>query len=141
VAALERRGAAVIAVAMSPTAVVLVTAVSLFGLGIAGLLSRRSPIAMLMSVELMLNAGNLLFVLGGQWHGNAGGIAAATLVLVLGAAEAVVGLALALALFRTRPAADVDTPPAMPAPPAEASADVRATKSAAPSDQPAEVNA
>ena len=98
-----------IAVAMSPTAVVLVTAVSLFGLGIAGLLSRRSPIAMLMSVELMLNAGNLLFVLGGQWHGNAGGIAAATLVLVLGAAEAVVGLALALAYYRTHPNADVDS--------------------------------
>ena len=128
-----------IAVAVSPTAVVLVTAVSLFGLGIAGLLSRRSPIAMLMSVELMLNAGNLLFVLGGQWHGHAGGIAAATLVLVLGAAEAVVGLALALALFRRRPTADVDTPAATPAHapsevPAEAPPAVRA-------DQPAEVTA
>jgi NADH-quinone oxidoreductase subunit K len=129
----------VIAVAVSPTAVVLVTAVSLFGLGIAGLLSRRSPIAMLMSVELMLNAGNLLFVLGGQWHGHAGGIAAATLVLVLGAAEAVVGLALALALFRTRPAADVDTPSATPAPaPTEVPAE---TPPAVRADQPAEVTA
>ena len=128
-----------IAVVVSPAAVVLVTAVALFGLGIAGLLSRRSPIAMLMSVELMLNAGNLLFVLGGQWHGHAGGIAAATLVLVVGAAEAVVGLALALALFRTRPAADVDAPSATPAPvPAEAPVEARGPVSA---DQPAEVNA
>lgn len=127
-----------IAVVVSSTAVVLVTAIALFGLGIAGLLSRRSPIAMLMSVELMLNAGNLLFVLGGQWHGHAGGIAAATLVLVLGAAEAVVGLALALALFRSRPAADVDTPLQTPAPapseaPAEAPTEARR--------EPAEVNA
>jgi NADH-quinone oxidoreductase subunit K len=129
----------VIAVVVTPTAVVLVTAVALFGLGIAGLLSRRSPIAMLMSIELMLNAGNLLFVLGGQWHGHAGGIAAATLVLVLGAAEAVVGLALALALFRTRPAADVDTPPEQPAPaPAGSTVETRAE---APATEPAEVNA
>jgi len=128
----------VIAVVVSSTAVVLVTAIALFGLGIAGLLSRRSPIAMLMSIELMLNAGNLLFVLGGQWHGHAGGIAAATLVLVLGAAEAVVGLALALALFRSRPAADVDTPLQTPAPaPSESTAE-------APTEarrEPAEVNA
>ena len=124
-----------IAVVVSSTAVVLVTAIALFGLGIAGLLSRRSPIAMLMSIELMLNAGNLLFVLGGQWHGHAAGIAAATLVLVLGAAEAVVGLALALALFRSRPAADVDTPLQTPAPmPAE-------TPAEAPAAEPAEVNA
>ena len=128
-----------IAFAVSPTAVVLVTAVALFGLGIAGLLSRRSPIAMLMSIELMLNAGNLVFVLGGQWHGHAGGIAAATLVLVLGAAEAVVGLALALALFRSRPAADVDAPLGTPAPaPAEAPAQARGET---PADEPAEVNA
>ncbi|HEU4420865.1 MAG TPA: NADH-quinone oxidoreductase subunit NuoK [Planctomycetota bacterium] len=124
-----------IAVVVTPTAVVLVTAVALFGLGIAGLLSRRSPIAMLMSIELMLNAGNLMFVLGGQWHGHAAGIAAATLVLVLGAAEAVVGLALALALFRTRPVADVDT-----LPPTQASAPTAST-AGAPAAEPAEVNA
>ena len=124
-----------IAVVVTPTAVVLVTAVALFGLGIAGLLSRRSPIAMLMSIELMLNAGNLLFVLGGQWHGHAAGIAAATLVLVLGAAEAVVGLALALALFRTRPAADVDTPP-----PTQALAPTAATAETE-AAEPAEVSA
>ena len=132
-----------IAVVVTPTFVVLVTAVALFGLGIAGLLSRRSPIAMLMSIELMLNAGNLLFVLGGQWHGHAGGIAAATLVLVLGAAEAVVGLALALALFRTRPTADVDAPSDPPArAPAETATETPGSVSGAVSPHvPAEVNA
>jgi len=89
---------------------VLVTSASLFALGIVGLLLRRSPIAVLMSIELMLNAGNLVLVLGSGVHGRADGVSAALLVLVLGAAEAVVGLALALAFFRSRPDADVDTP-------------------------------
>lgn len=94
----------------SNQALVLVTSVSLFALGVVGLLLRRSPIAVLMAVELMLNAGNLLLVLGARTRLQAAGVSAALLVLVLGAAEAVVGLALALAFFRARPDADVDTP-------------------------------
>ena len=96
--------------ALSPEAIVLATSILLFAMGVVGLLVRRSPIALLMSIELLLNAGNLLLVLGARAHGAVDGASAVLLVIVLGAAEAVVGLALALALFRPRPAADIDTP-------------------------------
>lgn len=72
------------------------------------MLLRRNPIAVLMSIELMLNAANLLLVLGARVHGLADGQAAALLVLVLSAAEAVIGLGLALALFRDRLHVDAD---------------------------------
>ncbi len=98
-----------IAIVVSAETLVLMTSASLFALGVVGLLVRRSPIAVLMSVELMLNAGNLLLVLGARVRDQAEGVSAAMLVLVLGAAEAVVGLALALAFFRSRPNADVDS--------------------------------
>ncbi|MDP8922696.1 MAG: NADH-quinone oxidoreductase subunit NuoK [Chloroflexota bacterium] len=71
---------------------------------------RRNPISMLMAVELMLNAGNLLLILGARVRGVVDGQAAALIVLVLAAAEAVIGLGLALALFRDRERADVDDP-------------------------------
>jgi NADH-quinone oxidoreductase subunit K len=89
---------------------VLLTSAALFAIGALGLLLRRNPMAMLMSVEVMLNAGNLLLVLGARVRGMVDAQSAALIVLVLGAAEAVVGLALALALFRDRPRADADEP-------------------------------
>jgi len=89
---------------------VLGTSMSLFAVGVVGLLMRRSPVAVLMSVELMLSAGNLLLVLGSRVRNQAEGVGGALLVLVLGAAEVVVGLALALAYYRSRPDADVDSP-------------------------------
>jgi len=88
---------------------VLLTSACLFAIGVTGLLLRRNPMAVLMSIELMLNAGNLLLVLGARVNGRIDGHAAALLVLVVSAAEAVVGLALALVLFRDRPDADVDS--------------------------------
>lgn len=97
------------ATSLSAETVVLATSALLFAIGVVGLLVRRNPIAVLMSVELMLNAGNLLLVLGARVHDRAGGVSAALLVLVLGAAEAVVGLALALAYYRSNPNADVDS--------------------------------
>jgi NADH-quinone oxidoreductase subunit K len=89
---------------------VLLTSAALFAIGALGLLLRRNPMAMLMSVEVMLNAGNLLLVLSARVRGMVDAQSAALIVLVLGAAEAVVGLALALALFRDRPHADADEP-------------------------------
>ena len=65
---------------------------------------------MLMCVELMLNAAIIVLVLGSRVHNNPAGQSTALLVLVLGAAEAVVGLALALAVFRARETVDVDAP-------------------------------
>src|SRR5205814_1021543 len=77
-------------------------------IGAAGALLHRHPVAMLMAVELMLNAANLLIVLGARVRGGADAEAAALIVLVLAAAEAVIGLALALALFRRKTVPDVD---------------------------------
>ena len=89
---------------------VLATSALLLAIGSGGVMLRRNPISMLMSVELMLNAGNLLLVLAARVRGVVDGQAAALIVLVLAAAEAVIGLGLALALFRDRERADVDDP-------------------------------
>jgi NADH-quinone oxidoreductase subunit K len=89
---------------------IVATSAALFALGSGGLIVRRNPIAVLMCIELMLNAGNLLLVLGARVRGLVDGQSAALIVLVLGAAEAVIGLGLALALFRSRERVDVDDP-------------------------------
>lgn len=93
---------------MTSETLVLSTSAVLFSLGAGGVLLRRNPVAVLMSIELMLNAANLVLVLGARVRGQADGQAAALLVLVLAAAEVVVGLGLALALFRDRVLADAD---------------------------------
>ena len=93
---------------MSPETLVLATSAALFGVGGAGALMHRHPVSLLMSIEIMLNAANLLIVLAARVHGGADAEGAALVVLVLAAAEAVIGLALALALFRRRPAPDID---------------------------------
>ncbi len=61
-----------------------------------------------MSIEVMLNAANLVLVMGARAHNLVNGQGAALLVLVLSAAEAVIGLGIALAVFRNRPIADTD---------------------------------
>lgn len=93
---------------MNSEVLVLATSAGLFGIGAAGALLHRHPVAMLMAIEVMLNAANLLIVLGARVHGGADAEATALVVLVLAAAEAVIGLALALALFRRRTTPDVD---------------------------------
>ena len=93
---------------MTSETLVLATSAGLFAVGAAGVLVHRHPVAMLMAVEVMLNAANLLIVLAARVRGGADAEAAALIVLVLAAAEAVIGLALALALFRRKPVPDVD---------------------------------
>lgn len=93
---------------MSSEVLVLATSAGLFAIGGAGAMLHRHPVAMLMAVEVMLNAANLLIVLAARVRGLADAESAALIVLVLAAAEAVIGLALALALFRNRTVADVD---------------------------------
>jgi NADH-quinone oxidoreductase subunit K len=89
---------------------VLATSAVILAIGATGALIRRNPIAMLMSIELMLNAANLLLVLGARVRGNVDAQSAALIVLVLAAAEAVIGLGVALALFRDRDRVDIDEP-------------------------------
>lgn len=95
---------------MSLELLILVTACIVFVLGASGVVYRKNPVAVLMCVELMINAAILVLVLGARMHGKPEGISAGLLVLVLGAAEAVVGLALALAVFRSRTRVDIDEP-------------------------------
>jgi NADH-quinone oxidoreductase subunit K len=93
---------------MNAEVLVLATSAGLFVIGAAGALLHRHPVAMLMAIEIMLNAANLLIVLAARVRGLADAQAAALIVLVLAAAEAVIGLALALALFRRKPVPDID---------------------------------
>lgn len=94
----------------TPELAVMVTACFVFCCGAAGVVVRRNPVAVLMCVELMINAAIMALVLGSRLHNAPAAQSTALLVLVLGAAEAVVGLALALAVFRSRPRVDVDEP-------------------------------
>jgi len=86
----------------------LVVSVLLFTLGAAGVLIRRNAIVVFMCVELMLNACNLAFVTFARMNGNLDGQVMAFFVMVVAAAEVVVGLAIIVAIFRTRRSASVD---------------------------------
>ena len=80
----------------------------LFALGVAGFVFRRSIITVFMSIELMLNAVNLTFVaFAYQWHRVQGQIFV-FFVMVVAAAEAAVGLAIIIAIFRSRSTLNVD---------------------------------
>ncbi len=80
----------------------------LFGLGIVGFVSRRNSLVMFMSVELMLNAANLVFVACARGHEPVRGSVAALFVIAVAAAEVAVGLALVLALFRLKKSVNAD---------------------------------
>ncbi len=92
---------------MSP-AHFIVLAVFLFAVGALGVLIRRNAMVIFMCVELMLNAVNLAFVAFARMHGNLDGQVIAFFVMVVAAAEVVVGLAILMAIFRTRRSASVD---------------------------------
>ena len=92
---------------MSPTHYVVLSAV-LFTIGAAGFLIRRNAIVAFMCVELMLNASNLALVTFSRMHGTLDGQIAAFFVMVVAAAEVVVGLAIIVTIFRTRRSASVD---------------------------------
>ena len=80
----------------------------LFTIGAAGVLLRRNAIVVFMSIELMLNAVNLSFVAFARINGNLDGQVTAFFVMVVAAAEVVVGLAIIMTIFRTRRSASVD---------------------------------
>ena len=77
-------------------------------IGAAGVLLRRNAIVVFMCVELMLNATNLAFVTFARIQGNLDGQVIAFFVMVVAAAEVVVGLAIIVTIFRTRRSASVD---------------------------------
>ncbi|GGP12522.1 NADH-quinone oxidoreductase subunit NuoK [Nonomuraea glycinis] len=80
----------------------------LFAIGAIGVLTRRNAIVVFMCVELMLNACNLAFVTFARQVGNLEGQIIAFFVMVVAAAEVVVGLAIIVTIFRTRRSASVD---------------------------------
>ncbi|MDH3302474.1 MAG: NADH-quinone oxidoreductase subunit NuoK [Acidimicrobiia bacterium] len=86
----------------------LVLSAVLFSMGFVGLLVRRNPLIMFMCIELMLNAVNISFVAFSNALDDIAGRTAVFFVLVVAAAEVVVGLSLVVALMRRRPALSVD---------------------------------
>ena len=86
----------------------LVLGALLFGIGAVGLLVRRNPLVMFMCIELMLNAVTLTFVTFSRMLNDVGGQSIVVFVLVVAAAEVVVGLAIIVALLRKRPEATAD---------------------------------
>ena len=92
---------------MSPAAYVFL-AVILFVIGAVGVLVRRNAILIFLSVELMLNSCNLAFVTFSRMHGNLDGQVVAFFVMVVAAAEAAVGLAIILTIFKNRQTLEID---------------------------------
>ena len=86
----------------------IVLAAILFSIGAAVVLVRRNAIVVFMGVELMLNASNLLLVTFSRMRGDLEGQVIAFFVMVVAAAEVVVGLAIIVSIFRTRRSASVD---------------------------------
>jgi NADH-quinone oxidoreductase subunit K len=94
---------------MNPTNYLVLSAI-LFSIGAAGVLIRRNAIVVFMCIELMLNASNLAFVTFARTNGTLDGQVVAFFVMVVAAAEVVIGLAIIVTIFRTRNSASVDEP-------------------------------
>jgi len=86
----------------------LLLAAALFAVGLFGLLTRRDMLFMLMSLEIMLNSAALAFIVAGSRWANADGQIMFILILTLAAAEASVGLALLISLYRRFKTLDID---------------------------------
>jgi NADH-quinone oxidoreductase subunit K len=86
----------------------LIVSVVVFSVGALGVLIRRSPLIILLALEIMLNAGNLVLIAFARRFGDGGGQIFALTVMVVAAAEAVVGLGLIVAMSRQRIDLDVD---------------------------------
>lgn len=91
-----------------PLSAYLIMSAVLFSIGVVGVLIRRNPLIIFMSIELMLNAVNLAFVAVSSKLDSADGQMFVFLVLTVAAAEVVVGLGIIVSIFRTRRNIDVD---------------------------------
>src|SRR3954452_15763917 len=94
---------------MTPTWYVVLSA-ALFTIGAVGVLIRRNAIVLFMCIQVMLNAANLSLVTFSRINGTLDGQVIAFFVMVVAAAEGVVGLAIIMSIFRTRRSASVDDP-------------------------------
>jgi NADH-quinone oxidoreductase subunit K len=86
----------------------LIVAAMLFGIGALGVMLRRSPLIVLLSLEIMLNAGNLTLIAFARQHGNLDGQIFALAVMAVAAAEVAIGLGLIVAMARRGMVLDVD---------------------------------
>jgi NADH-quinone oxidoreductase subunit K len=89
----------------------LILAAVLFAIGVVGVLFRKNALIIMMAIELMLNAGNLTLIAFARYHGGMAGMKGqsfAFIVIAVAAAEAAVGLAIVVAVFRSRKHADID---------------------------------
>ena len=86
----------------------LAVSAMIFSIGAAGVLTRRSPLVILLCIELMLNAANLALIAFARMHGDADGQIFAVIVMVVAACEVTVGLGLIVAMHRRRLPIDVD---------------------------------
>jgi NADH-quinone oxidoreductase subunit K len=91
-----------------PLSAYLIVSALLFAIGALGVLIRRNPLVMFMSIELMLNAVNLSFMTFARFLNSVDGWMFVFLVLTVAAAEVVVGLAIIVSIFRTRRTINVD---------------------------------
>jgi NADH-quinone oxidoreductase subunit K len=93
---------------MIPISYYLILSALLFVIGAAGVLLRRNAVVILMSIELMLNGANLSFVAFAKQHGAVDGHIFVFLAITIAAAEAAIGLALVILLFRNRGSVNID---------------------------------
>ena len=91
-----------------PPSYILVFSLLLFGVGVLGVLTRRNAIIILMSIELMMNAANINFIMFGQRLHALTGQVFSVFTIAVAAGEVAVGLAIVLALFRNRDTIYVD---------------------------------
>lgn len=93
---------------LAPLPYYLILSAVLFTIGVFGFCVRKNPLIMFMSVEIMLNAANLAFVAFGRYLGLIDGQVIVFFIMTIAAAEVVVGLAIIVAIFRSRASVDVD---------------------------------
>lgn len=88
--------------------VIILASFVMFAIGIIGVLAKRNALILFLSIELLLNSANLLFVAFASHWGNNTGLVWVFFVLVVAAAEAAVGLAIIINLFRSKQIVDID---------------------------------
>jgi NADH-quinone oxidoreductase subunit K len=93
---------------MVPISYYLILAAALFCMGMFGVLIRRNALVVFMCVELMLNAANLTFLAFAKQYGDLTGHVSAFFVIAVAAAEAAIGLAIVIAVFRSRGSISID---------------------------------